>query len=86
MSKRRAAARWTASSARSPRAFGGNYRNRPQEEVLAELRSLRPFDGRFTLKNCVFFVDDNIISNRAYARELLARLAEFKLNGSARPR
>ena len=28
----------------------------------------------------MFFVDDNIISNRAYARELLPRLAEFKLN------
>ena len=47
--------------------------------MVAELRSLRPFEGRFILKNCVFFVDDNIISNRAYARELLPRLAEFKL-------
>ena len=60
-------------------AFGGRYRNRPHDQVIAELRSLRPFDGRFTLKNCVFFVDDNIISNRAGARELLARLGEFKL-------
>ncbi len=60
-------------------AFGGRYRNRPHDQVIAELRSLRPFDGRFTLKNCVFFVDDNIISNRACARALLARLGEFKL-------
>jgi radical SAM superfamily enzyme YgiQ (UPF0313 family) len=60
-------------------AFGGRYRNRPPDEVIAELRSLRPFEGRFILKNCVFFVDDNIISNRAYARNLLLRLAEFKL-------
>ncbi len=60
-------------------AFGGRYRNRPQEEVLAELRGLEPFDGLFTLKNCVFFVDDNIISSRAYAREFLSKLAEFKL-------
>jgi len=60
-------------------AFGGRYRNRPHDQVIAELRSLRPFGGRFTLKNCVFFVDDNIISNRAGARELLARLGEFKL-------
>ncbi len=60
-------------------AFGGKYRNRPHEEVVSELRGLRPFEGRFILKNCVFFVDDNIISNRAYARELLPRLAEFKL-------
>jgi radical SAM superfamily enzyme YgiQ (UPF0313 family) len=61
-------------------AFGGTYRNRPLEEVLAELRSLRPFDGLFTLKNCVFFVDDNIVSNRAYARELLGRIADLKLH------
>jgi radical SAM superfamily enzyme YgiQ (UPF0313 family) len=61
-------------------AFGGKYRNRPQDDVIAELKSLRPFEGFFTLKNCVFFVDDNIISNRAYAREFLARIADFKLN------
>ena len=60
-------------------AFGGRYRNRPQDEVLAELRNLRPFEGRFVLKNCVFFVDDNIISNRTYAREFLTRIAEFNL-------
>ena len=60
-------------------AFGGTYRNRPHDDVLAELRGLRPFNGRFTLKNCVFFVDDNIISNRAYARELLTRIADLKL-------
>jgi radical SAM superfamily enzyme YgiQ (UPF0313 family) len=60
-------------------AFGASYRNRPIEDVLAELRNLRPFEGRFILKNCVFFVDDNIISNRGYARELLPRLTEFKL-------
>lgn len=61
-------------------AFGGRYRNRPQEEVLAELHSLRPFDGAFVLKNCVFFVDDNIVSNRAYAREFLTRIADLKLH------
>ncbi len=60
-------------------AFGGHYRNRPLEDVIRELRSLRPFEGRFILKNCVFFVDDNIVSNRAYAKELLPRLGEFKL-------
>jgi radical SAM superfamily enzyme YgiQ (UPF0313 family) len=61
-------------------AFGGKYRNRPHHEVLAELHGLRPFEGLFTLKNCVFFVDDNIISNRAYARELLTRIADLKLH------
>lgn len=60
-------------------AFGGQYRNRPQAEVLAELRGLRPFDGFLTLKNCVFFVDDNIAANRAYAREFFTRIADLKL-------
>ena len=60
-------------------AFGGRFRNRPMEEVLAELRGLRPFGGLLTLKNCVFFVDDNIISNRAYAREFLPRIADLGL-------
>ena len=60
-------------------AFGGRYRNRPQEEVLRELHQLKPFEGWLTLKNCVFFVDDNIIANRAYAREFLARIAGLKL-------
>ena len=48
-------------------AFGGTYRSRPQEEVLKELQALRPFEGAFTLDHCVFFVDDNIVSNRGYA-------------------
>jgi radical SAM superfamily enzyme YgiQ (UPF0313 family) len=60
-------------------AFGGRYRNRPIEEVLSELQGLEPFGGRFTLKNCLFFVDDNIISNRAYAHELLTRISDMGL-------
>jgi radical SAM superfamily enzyme YgiQ (UPF0313 family) len=60
-------------------AFGGTYRNRPLNEVLTELQGLEPFDGFLTLKNCVFFVDDNIVSNRTYARELFTRIADLKL-------
>jgi radical SAM superfamily enzyme YgiQ (UPF0313 family) len=59
--------------------FGGHYRNRPLNDVMRELHQLKPFDGRFILKNVVFFVDDNIISNRAYAREFLTRIADLKL-------
>jgi radical SAM superfamily enzyme YgiQ (UPF0313 family) len=61
-------------------AFGGQFRSRPQDEVLAELKTLRPFTGLLTLKNLVLFVDDNIICNRAYAREFLARIAGMNLN------
>ena len=61
-------------------AFGGSFRNRPQDEVLAELKTLRPFTGLLTLKRLVFFVDDNIVSNRAYAREFFSRIADLNLN------
>jgi hypothetical protein len=61
-------------------AFGGTYRSRPAEEVMNELRSLAPFQGRWQLPNCVFFIDDNIVGNRRYARELFARVAELKIN------
>lgn len=60
-------------------AFGGKFRNRPLEEVDAELRSLEPFGGLFTLKNAVFFVDDNIVSNRAYAKQFFERIADLNL-------
>jgi radical SAM superfamily enzyme YgiQ (UPF0313 family) len=59
--------------------FGGRYRNRPLDDVLAELTSLQPFEGRFIMKNVVFFVDDNIVSNRAFTREFLSSIREFKL-------
>lgn len=60
-------------------SFGGRFRSRPSEEVENEIRLLKPFDGRFLLKNVVFFVDDNIISNRAYAREFLKRIEPYNL-------
>jgi len=62
------------------KAFGGRYRNRPIGEVAAELRTLRSFEGLLTLKRCVFFVDDNIISNRAYAKEFFSSIAGLNLN------
>lgn len=60
-------------------AFGGRYRSRSLEDVLQELRSLKTFDGLLTLKRCVFFTDDNIIANRAYARQFLEQIADLKL-------
>jgi radical SAM superfamily enzyme YgiQ (UPF0313 family) len=59
--------------------FGGCYRTRPPVEVEAEVRGLRPFEGRFVLKNVVFFVDDNIAGRRPHARELLARMVPYRL-------
>jgi len=59
--------------------FGGRYRTRPPGDVEEEIRGLRPFEGRFILRNVVFFVDDNIIGNRNHAREMLARLIPYNL-------
>jgi radical SAM superfamily enzyme YgiQ (UPF0313 family) len=50
--------------------FGKTYRCRPVEEVIDEVRAL---EGEF-----VVFVDDNIAGNRAYAKELFARLKPLK--------
>jgi radical SAM superfamily enzyme YgiQ (UPF0313 family) len=46
--------------------FGGKYRERPLEMVLGELEALKS-SGSF-----VFFVDDNLVSNRRYALNLFA--------------
>jgi len=59
--------------------FGGCYRTRPPEDVEDEIQALRPFEGRFVLKNVVFFVDDNIVGKRPHARELLSRIVPFRL-------
>jgi len=60
-------------------SFGGKFRNRPVDEVEQEIQGLKPFEGRFTLKNVVFFVDDNIISNKTYAKEFLRRIIPYNL-------
>ncbi|KPK01400.1 MAG: hypothetical protein AMK71_05675 [Nitrospira bacterium SG8_35_4] len=60
-------------------SFGGKFRNRPVDDVEREIQSLKPFEGRFILKNTVFFADDNIISSRRHAKELLTRIIPYNL-------
>ncbi len=60
-------------------SFGGKFRNRPVDDVEREIQGLKPFEGRFNLKNVVFFVDDNIIGNKRHARELLNRIVPYNL-------
>jgi radical SAM superfamily enzyme YgiQ (UPF0313 family) len=59
--------------------FGGKFRNRCVDDVEREIQSLKPFAGPFTLKNVVFFTDDNIISSKHHARELLTRMVPYNL-------
>lgn len=60
-------------------SFGGKFRNRPVDEVEREIQRLKPFEGKFILKNTVFFADDNIISSRRHAKELLTRIIPYNL-------
>ncbi|MGO9614608.1 MAG: B12-binding domain-containing radical SAM protein [Dissulfurispiraceae bacterium] len=60
-------------------SFGGKFRNRPVDEVEKEIQNLKPFEGKLILKNVVFFADDNIISSRKHARELLNRIVPYNL-------
>lgn len=61
-------------------SFGGKFRNRPVDDVEEEIRAMKPFPGRFTWQNLVFFNDDNIISSRNHARELLTRMIPYRLD------
>lgn len=55
--------------------FGNTYRCRPAEKVVAEVRRLQEdFGAKF-----VAFVDDNIVGNPKYAKELFRALAPLNI-------
>lgn len=60
-------------------SFGGKFRNRSVDDVEQEIAGLKLFDGMMTLKNVVFFTDDNIISSKQHARELFTRMKPYNL-------
>ena len=51
--------------------FGGRYRRRPVEKVVADIKAARCGN--------IFFVDDNIAASRSYALELFEALKPLKL-------
>lgn len=51
--------------------FGQTYRLRPLEEVMEEIK---PYAGRFIL-----FIDDNLVGNPSYAKELFRRMIPLGL-------
>lgn len=53
--------------------YGNTYRLRPLEEVRKEIELL------LQEKNFIFFVDDNIIGNPAYARDLFSLLKDYRV-------
>lgn len=60
--------------------FGGKYRVRPIDEVIKEIEKFKPTTKRFSIRNVVFFVDDNIIGDREHARQLFKAIKPYKLN------
>jgi len=61
-------------------SFGGKFRNRSIDDIEQEIRNMKPFPGRFTWQNLVFFNDDNIMSSKRHARELLTRIIPYNLD------
>jgi radical SAM superfamily enzyme YgiQ (UPF0313 family) len=53
--------------------YGGTYRTRPIKEVEREIRALRRAAAY------IFFVDDNIVGDMRYARELFTMLSQYRL-------
>ncbi|MBL7073038.1 MAG: B12-binding domain-containing radical SAM protein [Candidatus Omnitrophica bacterium] len=60
--------------------FGGRYRTRPVDDVIEEIKTFKPTKKRFSIKNVVFFVDDNIIGRRDHAKELFKKIKPYGLN------
>jgi len=59
--------------------FGGKYRTRPVNIIEQQVAKVKPVDKIFTLKNLIFFIDDNIIANRKHCIELLTRLKHYNI-------
>ncbi|MFQ5559681.1 MAG: radical SAM protein [Nitrospinota bacterium] len=60
---------------------GQTIRNKPVEKVVAEIREISE-KKQGMKKSSIFFADDNIISNKKYARELFTALIPYRLNWS----
>jgi radical SAM superfamily enzyme YgiQ (UPF0313 family) len=60
--------------------FGGRYRTRPVDHAVEEISKFKTTTRKFSIKNAVFFVDDNIIGNREHAKELFQKIKPYKLN------
>jgi radical SAM superfamily enzyme YgiQ (UPF0313 family) len=66
------------------KVYGRTYRQRPVENVVSELQALKrsyPFyqrPVRHWQDGLLFFLDDNLLGNCRYARELLVALRSFK--------
>lgn len=67
----------------SVHAFDGTkIRSKTVEQVINEIRSILENSNSGFKRKSIFFADDNIIANRAFARELFIALKPYNLNWS----
>ncbi len=62
-------------------AFDGRtIRNRTIEQVISEIRGINNPHAAYKTKKAIFFADDNIIANKAFAKELFLALKPHNIN------
>ncbi len=59
--------------------FGFKYRIKPVSAIVDQIKSIKPLETFWSLKNVIFFVDDNIIGHREHARELFNLLKQHNI-------
>jgi len=65
----------------SVHAFDGQkIRNRTVEQVISEVEGINESRSKYKEKKVIFFVDDNIIANKQFARELFLALRPYNIN------
>jgi len=65
----------------SVHAFDGQkIRNRTIGQVISEVESINESLSKYKEKKVIFFVDDNIIANKKFARELFLALRPYNIN------
>ena len=62
-------------------AFDGQtIRSKTIEQVIREIEGINSFHATYKTKKAIFFADDNIIANKAFARELFLALRPYNIN------
>lgn len=65
----------------SVHAFDGQrIRSKTVEQVIQEIQGINSSHARYKKKTSIFFADDNIIANKAFARKLFTALQPYNIN------
>ena len=65
----------------SVHAFDGQrIRHKTVQQVIGEIQEINGSPSTYKKKKAIFFADDNIIANKAFARELFIALKECNIN------